>query len=103
VLRLGVLGKRLEGGESGLVWLKGLKSGKKWLGPVGLLRRMDDMDLVLVVLRRGLWGHVVDVVDLRCAGMVVGLLYRVWSLGRGFGGLGVMGLMDLLLLVPPLQ
>lgn len=35
--------------------------------------------------------------------MVVGLLDRVGSLGRGFGGLGVMGLVDLLLLVSPLR
>lgn len=61
------------------------------------------MNLVLVVLRRWLWGYVVDVVDLRCAGMVVRLLNRVGSLGRGFGGLGVVGLVDLLLLVSPLH
>lgn len=69
---------------------------------MGLLGRVDDMNLVLEVLRRWLWGHVVDVVDLRCAGVVVGLLDRVGSLGRGFGGLGVMGMVDLLLLVSPL-
>lgn len=71
--------------------------------PVGLLGRVDDMNLVLVVLRRGLRGHMVDVVDLRCAGVMVGLLDRVGSLGRGFGGLGVMGWVDLLLLVSPLR
>lgn len=60
------------------------------------------MNLVLVVLRGRLWGHVVDVVDLRGAGVVVGLLYRVGSLGRMFGGLGVMGLVELLILESPL-
>ena len=70
---------------------------------MGLLRRVDDMNLVLEVLRRGLWGYVVDVVNLRCARVVVGLLDRVGSLRRGFGGLGVMGLVDLLLLVSPLR
>lgn len=94
------MGKRLESGEAGLRGLEGLKGRKKRLGAVGLLWRVDDMNLVLEVLRRGLWGHVVDVVDLRCAGVVVGLLDRVGSLGRGFGGLGVM---DLLLLVSPLR
>lgn len=69
---------------------------------MGLLRRVDDVNLVLEVLRRGLWGHVVDVVDLRCAGVVVGLLDRVGSLGRGFGGLWMMGLVDLLLWESPL-
>lgn len=83
--------------------LEGLKGGEKRLGPVGLLGRVDDMNLVLVVLRRGLWGHVVDMVDLRGAGVVVGLLDRVWSLWRRFSGLGVMGLVDLLLLVSPLR
>ena len=47
------------------MWLEGLKGRKKRLGPVGLLRRVDHMNLVLVVLRRGLWGYVVDVVNLR--------------------------------------
>lgn len=60
------------------------------------------MNLVLEVLWRGLWGHVVDVMDLRCAGVVMGLLDRVGSLGGGFGGLGVMCLVHLLLLVSPL-
>lgn len=68
-----------------------------------LLGRVDDVNLVLVVLRRWLWGHVMDVVDLRSAGMVVRLLDRVGSLGGGFCGLGVVGLVDLLLLVPPLH
>lgn len=98
-----VLGQRLERGEGGLVWLERLKGGKKRLRPVGLLGRVDYMNLVLVVLRRWLWGHMVDVVDLRCAGVVMGLLDRVGSLGRGFGGLGVMGLVDLLFLVSPLR
>lgn len=79
-----MLGQRLEGGEGGL---EGLKGGEKWLGPVWLLGRMDNVNLVLVVLRRGLWDHVVDVVDLRRTGMVVGLLNRVGSLRGGFGGL----------------
>lgn len=102
MLGLVVLGQRLESGEGGLVWLEGLKGGEKRLRPVGLLRRVDDVNLVLEVLRRGLWGHVVDVVDLRCAGVVVGLLDRVGSLGRGFGGLWMMGLVDLLLWESPL-
>lgn len=38
------------------------------------------MDLVLEVLWRRLWGYVVNVVDLRCAGVMVGLLDRVRSL-----------------------
>ena len=51
------------------------------------------MDLGLVVLWRGLRGHVMDVVDLRGRGMgVVGLLDGVGSLGRGFVGLRVMDL-----------
>lgn len=103
MLGLVVLRQRLESGEGGLVWLKGLKGGEKGLRPVGLLGRVDDMNLVLVVLRRGLWRHMVDVVDLRCAGVVVGLLDRVGSLGRWFGGLGVMSLVDLLFLVSPLR
>ena len=102
MLGLVVLGQRLESGEGGLVWLEGLKGGEKGLRPVGLLGRVDDMNLVLVVLWRGLWGHVVDVVDLRRAGVVVGLLDRVGSLGRRFGRLGVMGWVDLLLLMSPL-
>lgn len=102
MLGLVLLGKRLESGQGGLVWLEGLKGGEKGLRPMGLLGRVDDMNLVLEVLRRWLWGHVVDVVDLRCAGVVVGLLDRVGSLGGGFGGLGVMGMVDLLLLVSPL-
>lgn len=102
MLGLMVLGQRLESGEGGLMWLERLKGGEERLRPVWLLGRVDDMNLVLVVLWRGLWGHVVDVVDLRCAGVVVGLLYRVGSLGRGFGGLGMMGLVALLLLVSPL-
>lgn len=57
------------------------------------------MNLVLVILRRWLWGHVVDVVDLRCGRVVMGLLDRMRSLWGGFGGLGVVGLMHLLLLV----
>lgn len=47
---------------------------------MGLLGRVDDMDLVLEVLWRWLWGNVMNVVDLRCAGVVVGLLDRVRSL-----------------------
>lgn len=99
-----VVGQRLESGHGGLVRLEGLKGGEEGLRlrPVGLLGRVDDMNLVLVVLRRGLWGHMVDVVDLRCARVVVGLLDRVRSLGRGLGGLRLMGLVDLLLLVSPL-
>lgn len=96
------LGQRLESGKGGLVWLEGLKGGEKGLGPVGLLRRVDNMDLVLEVLRRWLRGNVMDLVDLRCAGVVVGLLDGVRSLGGGFGGLGVMGKVDLLLLVSSL-
>ena len=65
VLRLVVLGERLEGGEGGLVGLEGLEGGEKWLGSMGLLGRMYNMDLVLVILRRRLRGHVEDVVDLR--------------------------------------
>lgn len=45
-----------------------------------LLGRVDDVDLVLEVLWRRLWGDVMDVVDLRCARVVVGLLDRVGSL-----------------------
>lgn len=74
VLGLVVLGQGLERGEGGLVRLEGLKGRKKGLGSVGLLGRVDDLNLVLEVLRWGLWGHVVDVVDLRSAGVVVGLL-----------------------------
>lgn len=74
VLRLVVLGQGLECGEGGLVWLEGLKGRKKGLRSVGLLGRVDDLNLVLEVLWRWLWGHVVDMVDLRCAGVVVGLL-----------------------------
>lgn len=47
---------------------------------MGLLGRVDNMDLVLEVLWRWLWGDVVNVVDLRGAGVVVGLLDRVRSL-----------------------
>lgn len=47
---------------------------------MGLLGRVDDMDLVLDVLRGWLWGDVMDVVDLRCARVVVGLLDRMRSL-----------------------
>lgn len=82
------------------MWLERLKCGKKRLRPVGLLGRMDYVNLVLVVLRRWLWCHVVD---LRRAGVVVGLLHRVGSLGRGFGELGVMGLVDLLFWLSPLR
>lgn len=84
-----VLGERLESGENGL---EGLKGGEKGLGSMGLLGRVDNMNLVLAVLRRGLWSHVADVVNLRCARVVVGLMDRVGSLGRRFGGLRVMGL-----------
>lgn len=82
--------------------LERLKGREKGLRPVGLLGRVDDMNLVLVVLWRGLWGHMVDVVDLRCAGVVVGLLDRVGSLRRGLRGLWVMCLVDGLLWVSPL-
>lgn len=102
MLGLVLLGKRLERGEGRLVGLEGLKGGEKGLRSMRLLGRMDDMNLVLEVLRRWLWGHVMDVVDLRCAGVVVGLLDRVGSLGRRFGWLGVMGMVYLLLLVSPL-
>lgn len=61
---------------------------------------VDQVDLVLVVLWRGLRGHVMDMVDLRGRGMVVCLLDGVWSLGRGFVGLWVM---DLMLLVSTLR
>lgn len=44
------------------------------------MRRVDDMDLVRVILRRGLGGHVVDVVDLV-------VLDRVRSLRGRFCGL----------------
>lgn len=74
------LRKRLESGERRLVWLQGLKGREQRLGPVGLLRRVDNVDLVLEVLRGGLWGHVMNVVDLRGAGVVVGLLDGVGSL-----------------------
>lgn len=60
------------------------------------------MNLVLVILWRWLWGHVVDMVDLMCAGVVMGLLDRMGSLGRRLGDLGVVGLVHLLLLVSPL-
>lgn len=60
------------------------------------------MDLVLEVLRGWLWDHVMDVVDLRCARVMVRLLDRVRSLGRGFGGLRVMGMVGLLLLLSDL-
>lgn len=70
---------------------------------MGLLRRVDDMNLVLVILRQWLWGHVVDVVDLRCARVMVGLLVGVRSLRRRFNRLGVMNLVDLLLLVSRLR
>lgn len=64
------------------------------------LGRVDQVDLVLVVLWRRLGGHhVMDVVDLRGRGMVVCLLDGVWPLGRGFVGLRVM---DLMLLVSAL-
>lgn len=79
-----MLGQRLEGGEAGL---EGLKGGEQGLGPVWLLGRMNNVNLVLVVLRRGLWDHVVDVVDLRCTGKMVGLLDRMGSLGGRFSGL----------------
>lgn len=82
--------------------LEGLKGGEKGLRPVWLLWRVDDMNLVLVILRRWLWGHVVDVVNLLCGGVVVGLLDRMGSLWRRFGRLGMVGLMNLLLLVFPL-
>lgn len=74
------LRQRLEGGKRRLVWLQGLKGGEQRLGPVGLLGRVDDVDLVLEVLWGRLWGDVVDVVDLRRAGVVVGLLDGVGSL-----------------------
>lgn len=102
MLGLMLLGKGLESRESGLVWLEGLKGREKGLRPVRLLWRVNYMYLVLEVLRRWLWGHVVDVVNLRCAGVVVGLLDGVWSLGRWFGGLGVMDMVDLLVLVSSL-
>lgn len=65
MLWLVVLGQWLERGEGERVRLERLKGGKKRLGPVGLLGRVDYMDLGLVILRKWLWGHVVDVVDLR--------------------------------------
>lgn len=102
MLGMVLLGKRLERGEGRLVWLEGLKGGEKGLRPMRLLGRMDDVNLVLEVLRRWLRSHVVDVVDLRCTGVVMGLLDRVGSLGRRFGWLGVMSMVDLLLLVSPL-
>lgn len=55
------------------------------------------MNLVLEVLRGRLWDHVVDVMDLGCAGVMVGLLDRVRSLRRGFGRLRVVGMVGLLL------
>lgn len=59
--------------------------------------------MVLVALgRRGLRGHVVDVVDLRCTGMVVSLLDGMGSLRRRFSGLGLMDLLDLLVFVSSL-
>lgn len=67
-----------------------------------LMGRVDDMNLVLEVLRGWLWDHVVDVMDLWVAGVMVGLLDRVRSLGRGFGGLRVMGMVGLLLLLSAL-
>lgn len=60
------------------------------------------MNLVLEVLWGWLWNHVVNVMDLRCARVVVGLLDRVRSLGRGFGGLRVMGMVGLLFLLSDL-
>lgn len=62
------------------MWLQGLKGGEQRLGPMGLLGRVDNVDLVLEVLWGWLWGDVVNVVDLRCARVVVGLLDRVRSL-----------------------
>lgn len=67
-----------------------------------LMGRVYDMNLVLGVLGGWLRNHVVDVMDLRCAGVVVGLLDRMRSLGRGFGGLRVMGMVGLLLLLSDL-
>lgn len=67
-----------------------------------LMGRVDDMNLVLEVLRGRLWDHVVDVMDLRCAGVMVGLLDRVRSLRRGFSGLGVVSMVALLLLLSAL-
>lgn len=69
---------------------------------MSLMGRVDDMNLVLEVLWRWLWDHVVDVMDLGCAGVMVGLLDRVRSLRRGFGGLRVMGMVGLLLLLSAL-
>lgn len=90
---IGRLGQGLEGGEgrAGLWWLQGLKGGEQGLGSKRLLRGVDDVDLVWVILGRGLWGHVVNLVYL-----VVHLLHGVGSLRGGFSGLGVMGgLLDL--------
>lgn len=60
------------------------------------------MNLVLEILWRWLWDHMVDVMDLRCTGVMVGLLDRVRSLRRGLGGLRVMGVVGLLLLLSAL-
>lgn len=80
-----------------------LKGREKRLWSVRLVGRMDDMNLVLYILWWGLWDYVVDVLDLRSAGVMVSLLNRVGSLGGWFGGLRVMGMVDLLLLVSPLH
>lgn len=80
-----------------------LKGREKGLWSVRLVGRMDDMNLVLDVLWWGLWDYVVDVLDLRCAGVMVSLLDRVGSLGGWFSGLRMMGMVDLLFLVSPLH
>lgn len=80
-----------------------LKGREKGLWCVGLVGRMDDMNLVLGILWWRLWDYVVDVLDLSCAGVMVSLLDRVGSLWGWFSGLRVMGMVDLLLLVSPLH
>lgn len=67
-----------------------------------LMGRVDDMNLVLEVLWGWLWDHVVDVMYLRCAGVMVSLLDRVRPLRRGFGGLRGMAMVALLLLLSAL-
>lgn len=98
MLGLVVLRQGLESGEGGLVGLEGLEGGEQGLRSVRLLWGVNDVNLVLVVLWRGLWGDVVDVMNLRGAGVVVGLLDGVGSLRGRLGGLGVMGLVDWLCL-----
>lgn len=66
--------------------MEGLEGGEQLLLSMLLLlllRRVDDVDLVRVLLGRGLWGHVMDVVDLV-------MLDRVWPLRGRFCGLRVM-------------